>query len=373
MYKKFFAWLFLAVLITGMAWLITGGMEFILSGKNPRENLPENFRFSSGWEYADAVLDDTLPGGDNALKLRTKLTIATGNKKVGNIFISKERLLREPEIPDENAVLRSAEYLSDFYNEYTVPTCLTVIPEAAEIYTECLPENVTIPSQLDVLDKFYENIDTKIRTIDAYHVLSTFKESYIYYRTDSGCTANGAYILYRSLIRKMGFNPVSYDRCTISHVKNDIRGDLYDVCLYGDVTPDIVDVYTCKNSSTVTEVRKFDGNIWQEAEFYDESVLESGRAGEYCTGSPCLLTEIETDVENGKKLLFLKDSYGNNMLSFLTQHYSEIDVIDMSCIDRAITEITDPSEYQQVLILCNGNTIADADAFGFLSVGGENK
>lgn len=372
MYKKLSSWLFLAVLTAGMVLLIISGTEYILSGSEQENKSFDNLYISSGWEYADSVLDDTLPERDRALKLRTKLTLATGSRKVGNIYISKERLLREPEIPNENAILESAGYISSFYNKYTVPTCLTVIPEAAEIYTECLPENVAITSQLDAMDKFYQNIDTKIRTIDAYHVLSTFKDSYIYYRTDSGCTVNGAYILYRSLIRKMGFNPVSYDSCTISHVRNDMRGDLYDVCLYEEVTPDIVDVYSCENSSTVTQVRKFDGDSWYNGKFYNDEVLKTGRAMDYCTGIPCLLTEIETDVENDKKLLYLKDSQGNNMLPFLTQHYSRIDMIDMSCIDRDITDIIDPSEYQQVLILCSCNAFSDAKAFGFLSDGGEN-
>ncbi|MGN0631043.1 MAG: DHHW family protein [Ruminococcus sp.] len=377
MYKKLSAWVFLIILTAGMAWYVSGGVECIMSGSDIKESLPENYRISSGWEIADAVTDNMLPCYDKALKMRTRLTLATGSRKEGNIYISKERLLREPEIIDEKSVLTVTGYINSFYNKYSVPTCLTALPEAAEIYTECLPENASIPSQLGELDTLYENIDTKIRTIDAYHVLSTFKDSYIYYRTDSGCTANGAYFLYRSVIRKMGYSPVSYDRCTIFHVKNDVRGDLYNVCLYGDVTPDMIDVYICENSSTVRQVRKFDGNTWCEGSFYDEEALENGSARDYFTGSPCLLTEIETDVENGKKLLFIKDSYGNNMLPFLSQHYSRIDAVDINCLDRDITEITDPSEYQQVLILCSGYTFSNDSAFSFLSdsskTGGENK
>lgn len=376
MHKKISAWIFLFILIAGMVWFVMGGTEYILSGRSIKESVPDNFSLTSGWEFADSAADDMLLGYDKALGIRTNLTLATGSKKVGNIYINKERLLREPESLNENSLLTSAEYINSFYNKYSIPTYMTALPEAAEIYTECLPENSAIPSQLEALDRFYENIDTKIRTIDSYHVLSTFKDSYIYYRTDSGCTVNGAYFLYRSMIRKMGYNPVSYDSCTISHVRNDIRGDLYDVCLYGDVTPDMLDVYTCENSSTVTDIRKFDGNTWEEGSFYDEEALKAGDARNYCIGQPCLLTEIETNVENGKKLLYFKDSYGNSMLPFLIQHYSKIDVIDINCLDRNITELTDPSEYQQVLIFCSAYTFSNEEAFGLISenkaTGGEN-
>lgn len=364
MFNKISAWVLYPVLLLGMMWFLAGTVNKIM---NNEKNDPGSIKTVSGWNKADSAVDSMLPWHDKALGLRTKLTIASGCSKIGDIYISRERLLREPKELDEAALYKTAESINSFYEKYSVPMCMALFPEAAEIYTECLPENVTVPSQLQALDRFYENVDTKIRTVDAFHILSTFKDDYIYYRTVSGCTANGAYVIYRSLIRKMGYYPVPYDSCTISHVKNDIRGDLYDVCLYDEVTPDMLDVYICEKSSNVVSIEKFDGEKYTEGSFYDEEAYKSGDALSFYIGKPCLLTNIKTDVENGKKLLVLKDCYGDSMLPFLTQHYAEIDAVDMSCLDRQVSDFLKPDDYQQVLILCDADTLTDTDAFRFLS------
>lgn len=367
MYKKLSALILMTILLAGTVWIVYGGISCAVSGRNFKETHLENFKLTSGWCAADAAVDDMLPFYDKTIWLRTKLTLATGSKKIGNIYINKERLICEPADLNEFSLIETAEYINSFYLKYSIPTCMTAFPEAAEIYTECLPENVTVTSQLDQIEKFYENVDTKIRTVNSYHVLSTFKEDYIYYRTDSRCTANGAYFVYRSIIRKMGYYPVSFDHWTISHVKNDVYGDLYDVCLYDNVTPDILDVYTCKNSSEIVAVHNFNGKEWSNGVFYNDNVPEYGDLESYYIGEPCLLTKIETNVENGKNLLVFKDSYGDNMLPFFTQHYAQIDVIDMSRLDRNISEFIEPSDYQQVLILCDADTYVDSKVFKFLS------
>ncbi|MBQ8514784.1 MAG: hypothetical protein IJ496_05245 [Ruminococcus sp.] len=365
MLKKVSAWVLLLVLHVGMAWLLIAGGKFLLEG--PVRSETHTQQLWSGWEKADALLSSMLPGQENALRLRTQLSLIMGNEKIGDIYIHEERLLREPEVLDEAALTETAEILNAFYQKYTIPTCIAALPAAAEIYTDFLPDHVTAVSQLSQLETFYEAMDTKIRKVNAYHVLSTFKEDYIYYRTDSRWTSYGAYVLYRNLIRKMGYYPVPYDSYTITHVKNDFRGDLYEDCLYDAVTADVLDVYTCEDSSVIKSMQSYDGESWTERAFYNQEELEQGRAENFYMGEPQLLTEIQTDVGNNKRLLVLKDSAADCMLPFLTQHYTRIDVIDMDRLDRPVTELTDPVSYQQVLILCDGDTYQNTEAFLWLT------
>ena len=363
MRNKFSAWILLLVLHMGMAWFLIAAVKLIISGGEVNGITG----ITSGWEAADSVVDDMLPARDKAVRLRTDISLAMGNEKIGDIYISEERLLREPDVLDETEVSRTAQYINSFYREHSIPTCITVFPAAAEIYTDCLPEYANVPSQLEAIDSFYEQTDAKIRTVDANHVLSTFKDDYIYYRTDSRCTVYGTYNVYRSLIRKLGYYPVSYDSWTISHVKNDMRGDLYQTCLYDGPTPDILDVYTCENSSEILSMRSFDGENWSDSSFYCAAALESENAAEFYMGKPVLLTSIETDVENGKKLLVFKDTFCDSMLPFFTQHYAYIDIVDMSCIDKPITEIVEPSDYQQVLIMCEADSINNSTYFSYMA------
>ncbi len=375
MQKKFSAWILLLVLHVGMAWLLIAGVQYILEKPENQSQASASYTYF-GWEKADAALDDTIPGRDGAMQLRTQLSLAMGNKKIGDVYISEERLLREPSALQEIQLRQTAEAINTFYRRYTIPTCLVAIPSATEIYTEYLPDHATVESQLEQIDAFYEETDAQIRKIDAYHVLMTVKEDYIFYRTDSKWTSYGAYCVYRNLIRKMGYYPITYDSCTITHVKNDFRGDLYEDCLYNNVVADILDVYTCENSREIISMRSFDGSQWTDSAFYHYEVLETGDPEIFYMGMPQMLTEIQTDAENGKRLLVLKDSYADCMIPFLAQHYAQIDVIDMNCLDRSLSEFLDPVSYQQVLILCDADTFENADVFSYLTdepeSGGEN-
>ncbi len=359
--KRITALIMLPLLLTGMVWVLVGIFR-------SEDELPsDTSHISSGWEAADSAVDDALPWYESALRLRTTLTLGIGSRKVGNVYISEERLLREPESLDSEALSNTVMHINAFYTRYSVPTCMTLFPEAAEIYTESLPEHVTVPSQRSEIKELYSLVDSKIRTIDAYHILSTFKDDYIYYRTDSGCTAYGAYCVYRNLIRKMGYYPISYDSCFISHVKNDFCGDLYRDCLYDKVVPDILDVYSYENSCTVISMESFDGSVTEKRSLCDETRLESSPQYFYA-GEPALLTDIKTDSPSEKNLLVIKDSRGDAMLPFLVQHYTNISVIDITCLDRPITELLAPESFNQVLFICDGDTMENTKAFAYLDI-----
>lgn len=140
MYKKLSALVLMIILLAGTVWIISGGIFHILSGRDFNESFSENIQFTSGWNAADTMVDDMLPFYDRTLWLRTKLTLATGSRKIGDVYINKERLIREPAVLDESSLIETAEYINSFYLKYSIPTCMTAFPEAAEIYVECLPE-----------------------------------------------------------------------------------------------------------------------------------------------------------------------------------------------------------------------------------------
>ena len=366
MHRKASAWILLFIIHIGMAWLLIAGVKCILNG-NYDTNGTSMSHSVFGWEKADAILEKSFPGSEKAIELRTHISLAAGNSLIGKVYINDERLLSEPDELDNAALAKTAECINEFYQNYSVPTCLAAVPSASEIYTECLPEHAIVPSQLEQLDAFYENTATQIRVVNAYHVLSTFKDDYIFYRTDTGWTSYGAYCIYRSLISKMGYYPVSYDSFSITNVKSDFRGDLYEKCLYGKVVPDILDVYTCENSSSIVSMKTFDGDLWLDCSLYNYDALESGSEDTFYMGTAKLFTEIETDTENQKKLLIIKDSFCDNMLPFLIQHYTKIHAVDINSIDRPLSELTDVSQYNQILILCGADTLENTEAFSFLT------
>ncbi len=70
-------------------------------------------------------------------------------------------------------------------------------------------------------------------------------------------------------------------------------------------------------------------------------------------GGDHALVEINSDVENGKTLVVLKDSFANSLIPFLTNHYKTIYVIDTRYYNGSIIEYIKDSEADEVLLLYN--------------------
>ena len=60
---------------------------------------------------------------------------------------------------------------------------------------------------------------------------------------------------------------------------------------------------------------------------------------------------IDTDVENGKCALIIKDSYANAMIPFLTSHYETILVIDPRNFYGTVTELCGEYEIDDVIVI----------------------
>lgn len=320
---------------------------------------------------ADTALTNRIPGRSMLLRTVTNSVAGTGGNRIGDVYLTDDRLLECPAQLDEENLTDTANTLNQFYNIYQIPTYVIAVPPAGEFYADELMEGMSYPSQMTAINEFYRQIASPIRKIDVYHVLFTATDDYIYNRTDPRWSCYGAYCVYRSAIQKMGFASIPYDQYVVTHAAS-YRGSLYDACLYRKVTPDILDIYTCESGSHVTEMTAYleDGTT-EERQVYESLSDKSADPYSFYLGDPCEKLIIRTDLDNQKKLLLLKDSYADCMVPFLLQHYSEICILDVTLIEGELISLTDVSDYSQVLVLCDADTFAEPEAFAALTAGEE--
>lgn len=318
---------------------------------------------SSVQQAMDQAVVEQLPGRELLMRSVTDTVAATGGFQIEDVYLTQQRLLERPEPLDVAQLSETAQQLNLLYQTFQVPMCVIAVPSAGELYAEELLDGVRFPSQIPEIESFYQQMSSPIRKIDVYHVLFTLTDNYIYNRTDPRWTCYGAYCVYRNAIQKMGFSPVSFDQYIVTHVGT-YRGSLYDATLYDAVTPDVLDVYTCKSSSIVTELTAYDADGTEETrEMYQQTDAKDPYA--FYLGEDCEKLVIQTNLENQKKLLVLKDSYANCMIPFLLQHYSEICVLDVACMEHKLQDLVDVSEYGQILVLCDADTFAQQEYFDF--------
>ena len=224
------------------------------------------------------------------------------------------------------AVTAIADLLGSDVKTFSMP-----VPNSAEFYTH-KEYHTGKTSQKAMFELCKSNLGANVTFVDAYSVIEKHTNEYIYFRTDHHWTHLGAYYAYTALCESAGFTPVNRDDFATGQWENFV-GSLYTyVANYpqGKVLKDNPDtVHYWKPSANITTT------------CYNSTKLTNG----YAMGTICRVGEdvenkyrtfmggdhpiavVQTDTE-GPCILVIKESYGNALISWLTNHYSKIILID---------------------------------------------
>ena len=236
------------------------------------------------------------------------------------------------------------ENVGDDVNVY----CM-LAPTSSAFYT---PSNFAQynASHLDSINSIYSRLDDGILTVDAYGALEKHTDEPIYTRTDHHWQPLGAYYAAQEFAKIAEAPFETLDTMKKVEVEGFV-GSLYsfteDANLLND--PEIFTYYVPQN-----DFRSY---------YYDTSYnldgkypffLEMSARNSYSTfmGGDQKIVRVETDVDNGRKLAVIKDSYGNAEIPFYMNSFSEIYVIDMRYFDLNIYDFVKEQGITDVLFSC---------------------
>ena len=224
-----------------------------------------------------------------------------------------------------------AEALNNFHKDLgdSVKIYSMVAPLASEYYTPASYSDFNA-SQKDSIKSIESKLDKDIVSIDITDVLGEHKDEEIYFRTDHHWTPLGAYYAAETFAKAAGlsFKDLS------TYKKNDMEGfvgTMYgfteDANLNND--PEVFSYYTPGNiDKCMTYYYTTDFEYTGKGRFFN-GVGDVRSAYLTFMGGDEQVVKVKTDVKNGKKLLIVKDSYGNAIPGYLFGSYEEIYVVDM--------------------------------------------
>lgn len=304
---------------------------------------------------------------ENLISMQTNIESAISEKIVNGIYISDEMLL-DADISSREISSANIDYVNDFFYNYSGTMYFACLPTSSGVYSEMLPEYLMVNTEQKQINYLYDGFDDSIRKIDTYNILRMLNDNYIYYRNDSKITSYGAYYVYRTVIQKLGFQPISYDKYTIKHITSDFRGNLYNKCLYNGTKSDILDVYSYSGGAEITSCTAYSNNgINYRKVLNDDSFLSSGDMYKMYIGTEEPFIRIKTSVKNDKKLLLIKDRYADCFIQFLIQHYSEIAVISPEDMEKPLSSFINPDNYEQVLFLFGIDSMDNENLFELIN------
>ncbi|NLK71331.1 MAG: hypothetical protein GX286_07855 [Clostridiales bacterium] len=371
--NKLSAILFMAVLLVFPVLTLISEKEVFSATENrnlasfPKISI-ESIKDKSFMDGLEKYLSDHFIGRTEWVEAKVKTEVLIGKEEINGVYITNDMLIQKLNTPDYDKVNKAMEAINKFAADNKANIYVMFAPTAGGIYSGELPKNAPVFNQKAFIEYMYNKLNSNVTTIDVYNSLYAVRDEYIYYRNDHHWTSYGAYCGYKTAIKKLGFSEISYDKYHIEHASNSFKGTLYSKTLYDKIIPDMVDLYNYENGAKVTSVEVNDGMEVKEYDsiYFREYLKEKDKYLVYL-GPNQPLIKIKTDVKNERKLLVIKDSYANTFIPFLTQHYSEITVLDLRYIRTSYNDIVNMDDYNQVLIIYSAATMENDETLKVLN------
>ncbi|MBR0599659.1 DHHW family protein [Sinanaerobacter chloroacetimidivorans] len=203
-------------------------------------------------------------------------------------------------------------------------------------------------SQRDGIEYVNNRLAPGIIPIMAYDEIEQNKDKYLYFRSDHHWTALGAYYAYRSFARAAGQIPTELDQFRTGYAEGYL-GSTYSITLSERVAanPDKIIYYL----PPVDYTYYICYSTYEEWDLLDLKQAKKQNKYRLFLSGDRPLGKIVTGSESDRKILVIKDSYGNAFVPFLIPHYKEIYIVDPRQFEQNILEFIGENQINDILFL----------------------
>lgn len=229
-----------------------------------------------------------------------------------------------------------------------------VAPTAVSFY---LPDDYAYMSgsEWDNIENINDYLDG-VFYVDAYTALAEHVGEDIYFRTDHHWQPLGAYYAAKAFAETalVPFAPLSdYETVVIEGYVGTMYGWSGENPLVRN-NPDTFTYYKPKNEYTTTYYTQSLTNPYEAGLFL--KTLDNLEVVQWYTvfmGGDGEVAHIHTDVGNGRRLVIVKDSYGNALVPCLTNSFEDIWVVDMRWFEKSVSQLVKDEGLTDVLFCMN--------------------
>lgn len=212
-----------------------------------------------------------------------------------------------------------------------------VIPTAVDFYCPDKAKGCSNEEQ-PTINNIYAHLDKDVHAVDVYTALGKHVAENIFLRTDHHWAPLGAFYAAQQFakVAKVPFKPLSsYERKVVHGYVGSMYGYSHDISLKN--APEDFVYYVPKNVKYETYYTDYkinknyevigEGKPYKGIFFYK---YKDGSGGAYCTfmGGDTRITQVKTGVKNHRRVMILKDSFGNALPGYLFYSFEEIHVVD---------------------------------------------
>lgn len=215
---------------------------------------------------------------------------------------------------------------------------------------ERLENSVDSNNQSDYLSAIYNNYSTDVKAVNIYNILEQHKTEYTFFNTDHHWTALGAYYAYEEFCKIAGETPVDINMLNAQDIYGFV-GSLYTATEVEALNnnPDSVRYYDMGHIYSVRLMYNGSNEFVSLDNMYYNSVSAgTGTYGVFIYGDNPVTQIVNQQQKNGRRILVIKESYGNAFVPWLVNNYDEVHAIDFRyykgnvstyCAENGITDV----------------------------------
>ena len=218
-------------------------------------------------------------------------------------------------------------------------------------------------SQRKTIDNVISHLSPDVIPVDIYETLGKHAGEDIFLRTDHHWAPLGAYYAAEKFAEVAGvpFKSLdSYDRKVVHGYVGSMYGYSKDVAI--KEAPEDFVYYVPRDVTYTTTYINYTidedyhvigmGRPYKSVFFYR---YKDGSGGAYCTfmGGDTKITCVRTSTKNGRRLIILKDSFGNAIPGYLFYSFEEIHVIDSRYFTKNMVEYVQENQITDILFANN--------------------
>lgn len=313
---------------------------------------------------------------DDQILVHTSQTISTKNDQVDNTtWESQSRYILVGSAPYARALatfdgtIEDSEKYIEVINQYQerfgqeVTLYSMVVPTSIEFY--CPEAAIELTHlQRPVIDHIYSGLHQDVRPIDVYSVLASHLDEQIYFRTDHHWTPLAGYYAAREFAKIAGVKVPEIEDFQ-QHVRHDFLGSLNgkvqsmtlkespEDFVYYTPPHDYTAHYTVYKADDNYELASNEETYIDGPFFVEQYLSRRGSAYSVFMGGNNNIAQIDCKNPSQRRLLIMKDSYGNSVPSYLFGSFGEVHIVDYRFFPHSIAQYIHDHKITDLLFINN--------------------
>lgn len=231
-----------------------------------------------------------------------------------------------------------------------------VVPTSTDITLEdSVRKGINTSDQKKAIDYIYSVISPNAYKVKTFDAIYDHRDEYVYFRTDHHWTALGAYYAYCEYTKAAGIKTAALTDFEEKQFDNFV-GAFYndsDKNPALEKNPDTLYAYAPKGDVTLTYTDRKGNEVKWEVIADVSEWTRGSKYNAFIGGDNSYTHIVNPAITDGSSCVVIKESFGNALVPFLTENYSEIHVIDYRYWNGNISEFVEKNGIDDVIFLNN--------------------